>query len=77
MSFEPLTPAQVDALLRPDPRTVSADLLVLRDALRRLGDAWERLAAATDRLQDVARVLEAHGVGDAAPAPVRTAQHET
>ena len=36
---EPLTPAQVDALLQPDPRTAAADLLVLRDALHRLSDA--------------------------------------
>lgn len=54
MSSEPLTPEQVDALLRPDPRTPAADMLVLRDALLRLGDAWDRLAEAADTLQTVA-----------------------
>lgn len=54
MSSEPLTPAQVDALLRPDPRTASADMLVLRDALLRLGEAWEQLAAAAGDLHVVA-----------------------
>jgi hypothetical protein len=54
MSPEPLTPDQVDALLRPDPRTPAADMLVLRDALLRLGDAWDRLAEAADTLHAVA-----------------------
>ena len=58
MATEPLTPQDIDALLRPDPRTTSADLLVLRDALRRLGDAWERLADAATRLEGVARAIE-------------------
>lgn len=58
MNTEPLTPEQVDALLRPDPRTTSADLLVLRDALRRLGDAWVRLADAATQLEGFARALE-------------------
>ena len=52
---EPLSPAQVDALLSPDPRTTAAaDMLVLRDALLRLGDAWDRLAEAAGTLHDVA-----------------------
>jgi hypothetical protein len=51
---EPLSPQQVNALLRPDPRSASADMLVLRDALLRLGDAWERLAEAADSLHQVA-----------------------
>jgi len=54
MSSEPLTPEQVDALLRPDARTASADMLVLRDALLRLGEAWEQLAAAAGDLHVVA-----------------------
>ena len=62
MATEPLTPQEIDALLRPDPRTTSADLLVLRDALRRLGDAWERLAHAAGQLEDAARALEQRGV---------------
>ena len=61
MATEPLTPQEIDALLRPDPRTTSADLLVLRDALRRLGDAWERLAHAAGQLEDAARALEQRG----------------
>ncbi len=51
---EPLSPEQIDALLRPDPRTTAADLLVLRDALLRLGDACERLAEAAGSLHQVA-----------------------
>jgi len=55
MASEPLSPEQVDALLRPDPRTTAAaDMLVLRDALLRLGDAWDRLAEAAGALHDVA-----------------------
>lgn len=53
MTPDPLQPYEVDALLRPDPRTPSADLLVLRDALHRMGDAFERLAAAVVQLQQV------------------------
>ena len=62
MNPEPLTPTQVDALLvQPDPRTTSADMLVLRDALLRLGDAWERLAEAAGQLHDVAdEIKRAH-----------------
>ncbi|AHG89041.1 hypothetical protein J421_1504 [Gemmatirosa kalamazoonensis] len=51
---EPLSPHQVDALLRPDPRSTAADMLVLRDALLRLGDAWEQLAEAAGALHQVA-----------------------
>jgi hypothetical protein len=53
-SPEPLSPQQVDALLRPDARSAAADMLVLRDALLRLGDAWERLAEAAGELHQVA-----------------------
>jgi hypothetical protein len=43
----PLTPDEVDALLRPaDARTLAADLRVLRDALYRLSDSWARVADA-------------------------------
>jgi len=66
MATEPLTPHEIDALLRPDPRTTSADLFVLRDALRRLGDAWERLANAAGQLEDAARALEQRGRARAA-----------
>ena len=51
MTPEPLTPADVDSLLAPDPRTRSADLLVLRDALMRMSGALERLADAVERLE--------------------------
>ena len=54
MAPEPLTPEQVDALLRPDPRTAAADLRVLRDALHRMADAWERVARAAGMLGDAA-----------------------
>ena len=54
----PLTPAELDALLRPDPRTRAADLLVLRDALQRMAEALEQLSAAVQELQ-----------GPAAPVP--------
>jgi hypothetical protein len=55
---EPLTPDQVDALLRPDPRTAAADLLVLRDALHRLSDAWTRIAEAAGELSRAASAIE-------------------
>jgi hypothetical protein len=51
MTTDPLQPHEVDALLRPDPRSTTADLLVLRDALLRMGDAFERLAAAVVQMQ--------------------------
>jgi hypothetical protein len=54
MTPEPLSHDDVDALLRPDPRTPGADMLVLRDALLRLGDAWEQLATAAGELHVVA-----------------------
>ena len=54
----PLQPQEVDALLRPDARTVKADLLVLRDALQRMGSAFERLADAVVELQRVAARME-------------------
>jgi hypothetical protein len=73
MATEPLTPQEIDALLRPDPRTTSADLFVLRDALRRLGDAWERLANAAGQLEDAARALEQRGRGGGASQPARPA----
>lgn len=55
---DPLTPEQVDALLRPDPRTAAADLLVLRDALHRLSDAWTRIALAAGELSKAASALD-------------------
>jgi hypothetical protein len=78
MPSEPLSPEQIDALLQPDPRTAAADMLVLRDALLRLGDAWEQLAAAAGDLHVVAdeiarraaRVPRADETGEA-PPPVR------
>lgn len=55
---DPLSPEQVDALLRPDPRTRAADLLVLRDALQRMSGALERLHGAVSQLQKAAGELE-------------------
>jgi hypothetical protein len=60
---EPLSPEQVDALLRPDPRTAAADLLVLRDALHRLSDAWTRIAVAAGELSRAAAALERRAPG--------------
>ena len=57
---EPLSPEQVDALLRPDPRSAAADLLVLRDSLQRLSAAWERIADAAGQLSRVAAQIEGH-----------------
>ena len=56
---DPLSPAEVEALLQPDPRTRAADLLVLRDALQRMAEALERLSAAVGEL----------GADPAAPSP--------
>jgi hypothetical protein len=58
MTTPPLEPHEVDALLRPDARTLSADLLVLRDALQRMGSAFERLADAVVDLQRLAAQAE-------------------
>lgn len=58
MNLDPLSPDQVNALLRPDPRTRTADLLVLRDALLRMGGALERLAGAVTQLQEAAGELQ-------------------
>jgi hypothetical protein len=58
MPLDPLSPQQVDALLKPDPRTRTADLLVLRDALQRMGGALERLHGAVSQLQRAAGELE-------------------
>ncbi|MGZ8378351.1 MAG: hypothetical protein ACXW0Z_14090 [Gemmatirosa sp.] len=55
---EPLTPAQIDDLLRPDPRDAAADLLVLRDALHRLSHAWTRIAQAAGELSRAAAALD-------------------
>ncbi|HEU4629875.1 MAG TPA: hypothetical protein VFS08_09010 [Gemmatimonadaceae bacterium] len=68
MSHEPLSPAEVDALLRPDPRTRCADMLVLRDALSRMAGALEQLADAVQRLHAIADQMEADG-GDSPAAP--------
>lgn len=52
MSVEPLSPAEVDALLGADDRrTLAADLRVLRDALLRLSDAWAQLAESAAALE--------------------------
>lgn len=66
MTPDPLSPSDVDALLRPDPRARSADLLVLRDALSRMAGALEQLADAVVRLHDVAERLDDPSAGDAA-----------
>ena len=66
MPPDPLSPSDVDALLRPDPRARSADLLVLRDALSRMAGALEQLADAVVRLHDVADRLDDPPAGDAA-----------
>lgn len=58
MATEPLTPQEVDRLLRPDLRTTAADLLQLRDSLLRMRDAFQRLSATADRLCRSARILE-------------------
>ncbi len=54
MTAHPLSSAQVDALLRSDPRTAAADMFVLRDTLLRLGDAWVELADAATHLRAAA-----------------------
>ena len=70
MAIEPLTPQEVDRLLRPDWRTTTADLLVLRDSLLRMRDAFARLATTAERLQHSARMLETMaGRGRAAAIP--------
>ena len=66
MTPDPLSPSDVDALLRHDPRARSADLLVLRDALSRMAGALEQLAEAVVRLHDVAERLDDPSAGDAA-----------
>ena len=58
MATEPLTPQEVDRLLRPDWRTSTADLLMLRDSLLRMRDAFARLATTAERLRRSARMLE-------------------
>lgn len=63
MESTPLTPDQIDDLLRPDLRTRTADLLVLRDALQRIGGALERLAGAVTQLQQAAGALEREAQG--------------
>ena len=68
MPTEPLTPEQVEQLLRPDPRTAAADLFVLRDDLLRMSDAFERLARAAEQLHDSARTLEHLARAAATPA---------
>lgn len=56
MATQPLTPSEVDELLR-DPRSATADMLVLRDALLRMGGALDRLASAVSKLQESAETL--------------------
>ncbi len=55
----PLTPDEIDALLRPDPRSTAADLLVLRDNLLRMSAAWQRIADAAAEVARTARSVEA------------------
>lgn len=50
-SPDPLTPAEMQALLQPDPRTRAADLLVLRDALQSMAEALDQLALAVQSLR--------------------------
>lgn len=56
MATQPLTPIEVDALLN-DPRSSTADMLVLRDALLRMGGALDKLASAVSRLHQSAESL--------------------
>jgi hypothetical protein len=72
MSPEPLSPAEVDALLGTDPRTRCADMLVLRDALSRMAGALEQLADAVQRLHGLADQVEPDGAvpPDYLPPPV-------
>ena len=58
MTTQPLSPSEVDRLLRPDARTAIADLRALRDSLLRMGYAFERLARSAERLQRSARTLQ-------------------
>lgn len=51
---EPLSPAELESILRPDPRTRVADLLVLRDSLERMAGALERLADVAGDIQRLA-----------------------
>ncbi len=67
MSPDPLSPTEVDALLQPDPRTRSADLLVLRDALSRMAGALEQLADAVGQLNTVADRLDGPPEDDEQP----------
>jgi hypothetical protein len=69
MSLEPLSPAEVNALLGPDPRTRCADMLVLRDALSRMAGALEDLADAVQRLHGLADQLEPEDAAPDQPAP--------
>ncbi len=58
---DPLTPAQIDALLHAHPSTsTAADMLALRDALRRLSEAWERVAVAANGMAKAAAALDRH-----------------
>lgn len=52
MEPTPLSPGEVDELLS-DPRSRTADMLVLRDALERMAGALERLSDAVGRLDDI------------------------
>lgn len=74
MPTEPLTPEQVEQLLRPDPRTAAADLFVLRDALLRMSDAFERLARSAEQLHASARALERLARSAATPPAERSRQ---
>jgi hypothetical protein len=70
MDPTPLSPGEIDALLC-DPRSRTADMLVLRDALERMAGALERLADAVGRLDDVADQVRPLGDADYRPIPPR------
>jgi hypothetical protein len=68
MPIDPLSPREVDELLRPDPRTVAADIYVLRDALHRMGSAFEELASAVEEMQQLVVRAEQSALRDDAEA---------
>lgn len=64
MSSEPLTPREVETLLRPDIRTVAADLFELSDNLDRMHLALTSLEHALADLDAVRRRVRT-ALGDA------------
>ena len=57
MATDPLTPAEVDAVLRPSLRTLAADLLALSDNLDRMREA---LASLSSVLADAEATVHRH-----------------